>query len=259
MKQRLLPHYGERTIPVEMAVIHCSAFPLEKCVEIWDEYKVSPHYAIDENGEIIQLVDENQKAYHAGKGFWRGRRGDMNEGSIGVELVNMSLGQEPGSYPSAQIAALMILLQKLIKKYGISAQNIVGHSDIAPLRKADPGAAFPWEKLAQNGIGISYEMVVESYEKECSVKKLLSTIGYDTQDEETLIASAYAFRRHFLPDEVKIDSDIPHLLNNVYPSGDESLLQGERFISALQNISQVCRRLKSCSEQKYVDVIQRAR
>lgn len=104
MKQRLLPHYGERTIPVEMVVIHCSAFPLEKCVEIWDEYKVSPHYAIDENGEIIQLVDENQKAYHAGKGFWRGRRGDMNEGSIGVELVNMSLGQEPGSYPSAQIA-----------------------------------------------------------------------------------------------------------------------------------------------------------
>lgn len=91
------------------------------------------------------------------------------------------------------------------------------------------------------------------------MKKLLSTIGYDTQDEETLIASAYAFRRHFLPDEVKIDSDIPHLLNNVYPSGDESLLQGERFISALQNISQVCRRLKSCSEQKYVDVIQRAR
>ena len=181
MKQRLLPHYGERTIPVEMAVIHCSAFPLEKCVEIWDEYKVSPHYAIDENGEIIQLVDENQKAYHAGKGFWRGRRGDMNEGSIGVELVNMSLGQEPGSYPSAQIAALTILLQKLIKKYGISAQNIVGHSDI------------------------------------------------------------------------------PHLLNNVYPSGDESLLQGERFISSLQNISQACRRLKSRSEQKYADVIQRAR
>ena len=256
MKKRLLPHYGERTMPVEMVVIHCSAFPLEECLKVWDEYKLSPHYVIDENGEIIQLVDENQKAYHAGKGFWRGRRGDMNEGSIGVELVNMSLGQEPRSYTAAQIAALTILLQKLIKKYGISAQNIVGHSDIAPLRKADPGAAFPWVKLAQNGIGISYETVVGSYEKECSVKKLLSTIGYDTQDEETLIASAYAFRRHFLPDEVKIDSDIPHLLNNVYPSGDESLLQGERFISALQNISQACRRLKSRSEQKYADVIQ---
>ena len=237
MQERLMPHFAERKMPVEMVVLHCSAFPLEKCLEIWDDYGVSPHYAIDEQGELFKLVDEKYRAYHAGKGYWYGREGDMNEGSIGIELVNMSLGQKPDSYTEAQLNTLIPLLQNLIKKYNIKPQNIVGHSDIAPLRKADPGLAFPWEKLAQHGIGRWYNSHRSSEIKSRDAVSLLKGLGYDTRDEETAIASAYAFRRHYLPEEVKVDPDMQHLLDNVYPKNDKSLLTGEAFISALNRLS----------------------
>ena len=237
MKKRLLPHYGERTMPVKMAVIHCSAFPLEKCLEVWDEYKVSPHYAIDEQGCLFQLVDERFKAYHAGQGFWYDQAGDMNEGSIGIELINSSLGQEAGSYTGAQIEALVKLLQKLIRKYNIQPQNIVGHSDIAPTRKADPGAAFPWAELARQGIGRWYRDGVSPEIKSRDAVRLLAELGYDTRSEEAAIASAYAFRRHYLPEEVKVDCDLQHLLDNVYPRGGKSLLTGEAFLVALNRLA----------------------
>lgn len=237
MQERLMPHFAERKMPVEMVVLHCSAFPLEKCLEIWNGYQVSPHYVIDEQGELFKLVDEKYRAYHAGKGYWYGREGDMNEGSIGIELINMSLGQTSDSYTKAQLNTLISLLQNLIKKYNIKPQNIVGHSDIAPSRKADPGLAFPWEKLAQHGIGRWYNHHRSSEIKSRDAVSLLKGLGYDTRDEEAAIASAYAFRRHYLPEEVKFDPDRQHLLDNVYPKNDKSLLTGEAFISALNRIS----------------------
>ena len=237
MQERLMPHFAERKMPVEMVVLHCSAFPLEKCLEIWDDYGVSPHYAIDEQGELFKLVDEKYRAYHAGKGYWYGREGYLNEGSIGIELINMSLGQAPDSYTKAQLNTLIPLLQNLIKKYNIKPQNIVGHSDIAPALKADPGLAFPWEKLAQHGIGRWYNPLRSSEIKSRDAVSLLKGLDYDTRDEEAAIASAYAFRRHYLPEEVKFDPDRQHLLDNVYPKNDKSLLTGEAFISALNRLS----------------------
>ena len=237
MQERLMPHFAERKMPVEMVVLHCSAFPLEKCLEIWNGYQVSPHYVIDEQGELFKLVYEKYRAYHAGKGYWYGREGDMNEGSIGIELVNMSLGQTSDSYTKAQLNTLIPLLQNLIKKYNIKPQNIVGHSDIAPSRKADPGLAFPWEKLAQHGIGRWYNHHRSSEIKSRDAVSLLKGLGYDTRDEEAAIASAYAFCRHYLPEEVKFDPDMQHLLDNVYPKNDKSLLTREAVISALNRLS----------------------
>ena len=237
MQERLMPHFAERKMPVEMVVLHCSAFPLEKCLEIWNGYQVSPHYVIDEQGELFKLVDEKYRAYHAGKGYWYGCEGDMNEGSIGIELINMSLGQTSDSYTKEQLNTLIPLLQNLIKKYNIKPQNIVGHSDIAPLRKADPGAAFPWEKLAKHGIGRWYKSSSSTELKSRDAVSLLKGLGYDTCDEETVIASAYAFCRHYLPEEVKFDPDMQHLLDNVYPKNDKSLLTREAVISALNRLS----------------------
>lgn len=235
MKECLLPDCCERNAEIDMLVLHCSAYPADKLIDIFKEYKVSSHYIIDENGEIIRLVDEAKAAYHAGVGFWRGRADSCNMRSVGIELVNMSLGQTP--YSEAQIAALIPLCKELMQKYRIAAENVVGHSDIKPLGKADPGMCFPWQRLAQEGIGLWYNPADAEKTEENNASVLLAKVGYNTADEETTIASAYAFRRRFLPEEVRIDNDVMHLVDNVYPVGDKSLLSGEKFINCLKAVA----------------------
>ncbi|HLQ86862.1 MAG TPA: N-acetylmuramoyl-L-alanine amidase [Salinisphaeraceae bacterium] len=126
--------------------------------------QVSSHYLITKNPSYIngdpiihQLVDEHKRAWHAGRSSWRGHR-NINDASIGIEIVNAgpattAAGTTWAPYPPAQINAVKVLLHDLIKRFNIAPQNIVGHSDIAPSRKIDPGPAFPWQKLAQAGIG----------------------------------------------------------------------------------------------------------
>lgn len=235
MKERLLPHFGERKTPVDMLVLHCSAFEPSKLIDIFEEYKVSSHYIIDVNGEITKLVDESKSAYHAGVGHWRGSDESINSRSIGMELVNMALGQEP--YAEEQIAKLIPFCKKLIRKYNIQPQNVVGHSDVEPLRKADPGICFPWKRLAKEGIGLWYEPKNAAKVPQENVADLLAAIGYNVKDEEALIASAYAFRRRFLPQEVAIDNNIAHLVDNVYPVGDRTQLEGEKFLQTLKAVS----------------------
>ncbi|MDY4841174.1 MAG: N-acetylmuramoyl-L-alanine amidase [Alphaproteobacteria bacterium] len=235
MKECLLPDCCERNAEIDMLVLHCSAYPAAKAIETYREAKVSAHYIIDENGEIIRLVDEAKAAYHAGVGFWRGRTDSCNMRSVGIELVNMSLGQTP--YSEAQIAALIPLCKELMQKYRIATENVVGHSDIKPLGKADPGMCFPWQRLAQEGIGLWYNPADAEKTEENNASVLLAKVGYNTADEETTIASAYAFRRRFLPEEVRIDNDVMHLVDNVYPVGDKSLLSGEKFINCLKAVA----------------------
>ena len=115
--------------------------------------KVSAHYLIEEDGSIYQLVDEDKRAWHAGESFWRGVT-DMNSASIGIELVNP--GHEFGyvPFPEVQIEALIELSRGILTRHLIPPQRVVGHSDVAPARKVDPGELFPWEQLAANGIGM---------------------------------------------------------------------------------------------------------
>ncbi len=115
--------------------------------------KVSCHYLISRSGKTFQLVKEANIAWHAGKSMW-GRYKNLNKNSIGIELVNKGHRFGYQSFTRIQIKKLIQLCKYLRKKYGISKRNVLGHSDISPLRKIDPGEKFPWEYLSSKGIGI---------------------------------------------------------------------------------------------------------
>ena len=151
MIERPSPNFDDRTMPVSMIVLHYTGMPdaegaLNRLTS--PEAKVSSHYLIDENGIIFRLVDEEKRAWHAGKSRWRGIS-DVNSASVGIELVNP--GHEFGyrNFPDEQIASLIPLVAGIKERHGIGRGNVVGHSDVAPARKEDPGELFPWEALAR--------------------------------------------------------------------------------------------------------------
>ena len=118
--------------------------------------KVSSHYIIDRAGKIYQLVEDLKIAWHAGKSKWD-KFNNLNEFSIGIELQNKGHKLGYQNFSKKQIMSLINLGKKLKKKYRIKSKNFLGHSDIAPLRKVDPGPKFPWQKLSKNGLGIWYK------------------------------------------------------------------------------------------------------
>jgi N-acetylmuramoyl-L-alanine amidase len=120
------------------------------------KHKVSCHYLIDRKGKILKMVDENKVAWHAGKSKWK-NFSNLNENSIGIELVNKGHRYGYEEFSKLQIKSLIQICLKLKKKYKIKNSNIIGHSDIAPLRKEDPGEKFPWKKLKKKNIGIWYK------------------------------------------------------------------------------------------------------
>jgi len=179
------------------------------------EAKVSSHFLISKEGVLYQLVDPIHRAWHAGISFWQGER-DINSRSIGIELDNYGHQFGPEPFPSLQIDTLLNLLNELTKKYKIPAHRILGHSDVAPLRKKDPGESFPWKVLAAEGFGIWPEHVNSSSFDSMSileVQQALSKIGYDCPQtniwEEESVLVMTAFQRHFVqsnlsgyPDEI---------------------------------------------------------
>lgn len=234
MKEYLLPHYDERQTSVDMLVLHTTAFNGDKAVECLDKLKLSVHYILTIEGELIKLVDEGNRAWHVGVGFWRGVEQDLNSHAIGIEICSPSLGQE--SFSNAQIEKLIHFCSKLVRKYKIVPQNVVGHSDVAPLRKPDPGMAFPWKRLANEGIGLWYQPKNALKMAESNIAKLLDIIGYDTRNEEATKASAYAFCRHFAPQYVIIDKDIHHLVDNVLPQRFD-FMNEEKFLQTLKAVA----------------------
>ena len=150
-------NYGLRRIDteIEFIILHYTAMSTEKSLErLCDPvHEVSCHYLIDPSGVCYQLVDNNKRAWHAGKSYWRGYH-DLNSRSLGIELVNS--GNE--DYPEAQMKSLITLLQHLIESLALNPKNILGHSDIAPARKLDPGKWFNWQKLSVNGVGFFPEI-----------------------------------------------------------------------------------------------------
>lgn len=228
MKHNPLPYFDERDEKIDTLVFHCLAFDVDAGLQSFKDASVSSHYMIGLDGKIHHLVDEKKRAWHAGKSFWRGRE-SLNKNSIGIELCSLSFGQE--EYDPRQIHALIRLSKKLIRKYKIKPQNMIGHSDIAPVRKADPGKAFPWRYLSKHGIGLWYNMADSAKVSENDPKTLLERIGYDVSN---LDAAKWAFCRHFLPDQIGEDKNVRDLIENPYPQ--QLRINEEAFLTALKAV-----------------------
>lgn len=155
---------------------------------------VSAHYVIARDGKVIHMLNDYLRAWHAGNGSW-GRDTDINSSSIGIELDNN--GFEP--FSDIQINSLLALLTKLKKDYNIPIQNIIGHADIAPTRKKDPSALFPWKLLAANGFGVWPDEELPCPPPEFNVEQGLQVIGYNTKN---LSAAITAFKLHYIQTEV---------------------------------------------------------
>lgn len=232
MKRKLLPFWDERKAKIKMVVLHSVAMSVPEAIECFMKYKVSSHYIIAEDGEIWQLVAEKNRAWHAGIAKWRDVEEDINSCSIGIELCSKDLGQS--DFTEKQKISLMNLLQKLIKKYKIRPENIVGHSDIVPMRKADPGKAFFWKYLAEKGIGLWPNLDDADKIEEKNIEKLLEIIGYDTENTK---GAVYAFCRRFLPEKIEkyddlwqVEETIKHSLKMV----DDKILKDKKFEKMLK-------------------------
>jgi N-acetylmuramoyl-L-alanine amidase len=212
------PNFDARSLgePIDMLVVHYTGMPTaeDALARLTDpEARVSAHYLIDEDGTSYRLVEEDKRAWHAGVAWWRGHR-DINARSIGIELVNP--GHEFGYRPFAepQIAAFTVLARGLLARHPIPARNVVGHSDVAPKRKMDPGELFPWARLAAAGIGLwPAESDACAMDRD-AVRAMLKEIGYETDD---LTVTVRAFQRHFRPSAVngRIDWQTARLLRGL--------------------------------------------
>ncbi len=194
---------------VDMLVLHYTGMPTgaEALARLRDPAaRVSAHWLVEEDGQILRLVPEHRRAWHAGVSRWRGR-GDVNGRSVGVEIVNP--GHEFGyrSFPDSQMAAVVALCQRIVARHGIGPGGVVGHSDIAPTRKEDPGELFDWPRLARAGIG-AWPRVDDAAPAPDSARGLatLAAIGYDMSDPG---AAVRAFQRRFRPDRLDGRMDPP--------------------------------------------------
>jgi N-acetylmuramoyl-L-alanine amidase len=172
--------------------------------------QVSAHYVIGKDGKVVHMLNDYMRAWHAGISKW-GSISDMNSCSIGIELDNK--GNEP--FNTAQMNSLLALLAKLKKDYNIPTANFIGHGDIAPGRKPDPGILFPWELLAKKGFGYYSDIIIVPAPVNFDSATALRLIGYDTRN---LPAAIGAFKRHFVQREdsttlTQFDLDV---LFNVY-------------------------------------------
>jgi N-acetylmuramoyl-L-alanine amidase len=181
----IIIHYTGTLTAEEAAKVYLNETPDENAG------RISPHYMIDRDGTVTQFVDEEMRAWHAGKAFWRGEE-DINSRSIGIELVNP--GHENGyeSFPDEQMDALILLCKKIMNRNDIKLEFILGHSDVSPGRKLDPGELFDWKRLADEGVGI---WPVETDEEAQDVHKSLKAAGYnpDAAFEDVL----RSFQQHY--------------------------------------------------------------
>jgi N-acetylmuramoyl-L-alanine amidase len=182
-------------VRVDMLVLHYTGMPSGEAAlaRMCDPAaKVSAHYMIGEGGTVYALVPEEMRAWHAGVSYWAGAR-DINARSIGIELVNP--GHEFGycAFPETQIAALIELASGILTRHAIPAWRVLGHSDVAPMRKDDPGELFPWAELAGRGIGLWPTKGNDP--GEAKVTAFLARFGYDP--DAPLEKTVTAFQRHF--------------------------------------------------------------
>ena len=218
---RLSPNHDERAdgASVDILLLHYTGMPtgeaaLERLCD--PEAKVSAHYLIDEAGDVSRLVPEERRAWHAGVAHWAGES-DINGRSIGIELVNP--GHEFGyrAFPEAQMRALAALANDILLRHPIPPERVLAHSDVAPIRKQDPGEKFDWAWLADRGVGHWVEPlhVMEGPVRRdgdrgddvAELQFMLADYGYglvvDGNYGPVTHAAVAAFQRHFRP--AKID------------------------------------------------------
>lgn len=197
------PNFDARALPVSMVVLHYTgmidaASAIQRLAD--PEAKVSAHYVVAEDGQIIRMVDEAHRAWHAGRSWWRGIS-DVNSASIGIEIVNPGheFGYRP--FPEAQIDAVIRLVGAIVPRYGITRGNVVGHSDVAPARKDDPGELFPWARLARLRLALPRptKNLMDPHWTDAGFLLALERFGYDVTDGT---AAVRAFQRRFRPEMI---------------------------------------------------------
>tara|TARA_Y100001935_G_C17233492_1_gene471688 strand:- start:175 stop:852 length:678 start_codon:yes stop_codon:yes gene_type:complete len=203
------PNLSDRSVDgaIDMVVLHYTGMQsaraaLERMCDPATE--VSAHYMVDEDGGVFRLVLEDKSAWHAGVSYWRGAT-DINDRSVGIEIVNP--GHEFGYRPftAPQMAAVRSLLGDIVARHGIAPARVVGHSDIAPARKQDPGELFDWQELARQGLAIWPRSATDPVEP-ADVPDMLTAIGYDPS--ALLDDVVTAFQRHFVPHAVSGEADL---------------------------------------------------
>ncbi|HLI65167.1 MAG TPA: N-acetylmuramoyl-L-alanine amidase [Caulobacteraceae bacterium] len=216
------PNSDARLMPPDMIVLHYTGMPTGAgaLARLCDPAaQVSAHYLIEEDGRLYRLVPEERRAWHAGVSFWKGAH-NLNGVSIGIELANP--GHEWGyrPFPDAQIDVLVALVAAIRGRWSVPDERILGHSDIAPTRKIDPGELFPWKRLAEAGHGLWVEPdpapgaalgVGEEGAAVFALQAGLTRLGYDcapsgVYDEDTQITVG-AFQRHWRPARIDGVSD----------------------------------------------------
>jgi N-acetylmuramoyl-L-alanine amidase len=187
------------------------------------EAKVSAHYVVAEDGQVVRMVDEAHRAWHAGRSWWRGAS-DINSASIGIEIINPGheFGYRP--FPEAQIEAVIELLAGIMERHSITRGNVVGHSDVAPARKEDPGELFPWYRLARLRLALPRptKNLMDPHWSDAGFLLALERFGYDVADG---VAAVRAFQRRFRPEMIDgiIDGECRAILLGLLlpkPTGD---------------------------------------
>ncbi len=231
--KRPSPNFDARTRPIDLVVLHYTGMQgaeialarLTDPAPVAGNYpgpwqsedvlpdtplsRVSAHYVVDEAGVVYALVPEEHRAWHAGAGSWEGE-GDLNARAIGIEIVNGGHDFGLPDFTDAQIAAVIQLLNDIFERWPeLNAKRVVGHSDIAPERKADPGEKFPWAKLAEAGVTVwpkDLPTQIDNDDVASDVQTQLGSIGYDVKQtgamDNATRAALVAFQRRFRPSDI---------------------------------------------------------
>ena len=209
------PNWDERALPVTMVVLHYTEMEREAALErLTDpEARVSAHYFISEDGEVVRLVDEERRAWHAGASYWRGHK-DVNSASIGIELDHPGHALGYREFAEPQIDALVPLLHDIVRRHDIPRANVVGHSDVAPARKTDPGELFPWDRLAEYRLCLPRPEKLslgDPFDNDGAFYLALERFGYDITEGRKAVE---AFQRRWRPERIDglIDGEVRAIL-----------------------------------------------
>jgi N-acetylmuramoyl-L-alanine amidase len=219
------PNFDDRSLPVTLLVLHYTGMrdAAEAIARLTNaEAKVSSHYLVAEDGQVLRLVAEDKRAWHAGRSHWRGID-DVNSASIGIEIVNPGHDWGYRPFPEAQMSALIPLVAEIVGRHGITRGNIVGHSDVAPARKQDPGELFDWERLAKLRLALPRprKHLQDPHWSDGGFLLALERFGYDVLDGP---AAVRAFQRRFRPETIDgvMDGETRAILLSLLTGGDKA-------------------------------------